>query len=82
MLGTGKDSVFACTSSNKCGVGDILERERTELSVAWVQSKVKPKGRGPTLEETRPDHATRSSLAIARLPLGHDRTKRGRDYLV
>ena len=29
--------VFARVSSNKYGVGDILERERLELSVGWVQ---------------------------------------------
>ena len=33
-------------------------------------------GRGPTLEETRPDHAIRSSVAIAKLPLGRDIRKK------
>ena len=32
----------------------------------------KPKDRGPTLEETRPGHAVRSSVAITKLPLGRD----------
>ena len=31
---------------------------------------------GPTLEETRPDHAIRSSVAITKLPLGHDILKK------
>ena len=55
--------LFACVSSNKYGVGDIFERERLELSVGRVQ-KAKLKGRGPTLEEMRPDHAIRSSVAL------------------
>ena len=58
--------LFARVSSNKYGVWDILERERLELSVGWVQYKAKPKRRGPTLEETRPDHAIRSSIAITK----------------
>ena len=32
----------------------------------------KAKGRGPTSEETRQDHAIRSSVAITKLPLGRD----------
>ena len=64
--------LFGRVSSNKYGVGDILERECLELSVGRVQQKAKPKGRGPTLEETRPDHTNRSSVAITKLPLGHD----------
>ena len=47
--------LFARVSSNKYNVGDILERERLELIVGQVQQKAKTKGRGPTLEETRPD---------------------------
>ena len=39
-------------------------------SVCSVEQKAKPKGYGPTLEETRPDHAIRSSVAITKLPLG------------
>ena len=34
--------------------------------------EAKPKGPGPTLEETRPDHAIRSSVAITKLPLCRD----------
>ena len=34
--------------------------------------KQKPNDRGPMLEETRPDYAIRSSLAITKLPLCHD----------
>ena len=34
--------------------------------------KTKPKGRGPMLEKTRPDHAIRSSVAITKLLLGRD----------
>ena len=41
-----------------------------------VQKKAKPKGLGPTLEETRPDHAIRSSIAITKLPLGRDILKK------
>ena len=29
--------LFACVSSNKYGIGDILEQERLELSVGRVQ---------------------------------------------
>ena len=34
------------------------------------------KGRGPTLEETRLDHAIRSSVAITKLLLGRDIQKK------
>ena len=71
MLGTGKDCVFARVRSNKYGVGDILEREHLEFSVGRVQYNAKLKGHGPTLEETRPDHVIRSSVAITKLPLDH-----------
>ena len=64
--------LFARDSSNKYGVGDILKREHLELSVGRVLEKAKPKGLGPTLEETRPDHAIRSSVGITKLPLGCD----------
>ena len=64
--------LFARVSSNKYGVGDILERERLELSVG----QTKPKGRGPISEETRLDHAIRSSVAITKLPLGRDVVKK------
>ena len=66
--------LFARVSSNKYGDGDILERERLEHSVGRVQYKAKPKGREPTLEETRPDHAIRSSVAL--LSLGRDIQRR------
>ena len=39
-------------------------------SICSVEYKAKLKGHGPTLEETRPDHATRSSVAVIKLPLG------------
>ena len=68
--------IFARTSSNKYGVGDILERERPELSVGRVQQQAKPKGRGPTLEERRPDRAISSSVAITKLPLSRDIRKK------
>ena len=61
--------LFARVSNNKYGVGDIFERERLELSVSRVQQKAKLKGRGPMLEEMRPDHAIRNSIAITKLPL-------------
>ena len=67
--------LFALVSSNKHGVGDILERERLELSVSRVKYKAKPKGGGTTLEETRLDHAIRSSVAITKLPLCHPEEK-------
>ena len=41
-----------------------------------MEYKAKPKGHGPTLEETRPDHAIRSSVAITKLPLGRDIRKK------
>ena len=63
-------------SSNKSGIGDILERERLELSVGRVQYKAKPKGRGLTLDKTRLDHAIRSSVALTKLPLGQDNMKK------
>ena len=44
----------------------IYSRERMELS----------KCRGPTLEETWPDHAIRRSVAITKLPLGRDIRKK------
>ena len=65
--------LIARVSSNKYGVGDILERESLELSVGRVQYQAKPKA---TLEETRPDHAIRSSVAITKLPLGRDIRKK------
>ena len=34
---------------------------------------------GPTLEETRPDHAMRNSLAITKLPLGRDTRKKKKE---
>ena len=68
----GKDCVICRVSSNKNGIGGILERERLECSVCRIQYKAKPKGRGPTLEEARPDHAIRSTIAITKLPLGRD----------
>ena len=68
--------LFARVSSNKYGVGDILERECLEPSVGWVKQQAKPKGRGPTLEETRPDHAISSSVAITKLPLRRDIRKK------
>ena len=39
-------------------------------SVCSVEYKAKSKGHGPTLEETRPNHTIRSSVAITKLPLG------------
>ena len=35
-------------------------------SICSVEYKAKPKGRGRTLEETRPDHAIRISVAITK----------------
>ena len=68
--------LIARVSRNIYGIGDILERERLELSVGRVQYTAKPKGREPTSEETRPDHAIRSSVAITKLPLCRDILKK------
>ena len=68
--------LFARVSSNKYGVGDILGRERLELSVGQVQQTAKTKGHGPTLEETWSDHAIKSSIAITKLLLGCDIRKK------
>ena len=64
--------LFAHVSSNKYGVGDILNES------VWRSQLVgyKMKGYGPTLEEKRPDHDIRSSVAITKLPLGHDILKK------
>ena len=69
--------LLARVSSNKYGVGNILEGSIWSTpSVCSVELKAKPKGHGPTLEETRPDHAIRSSVAITKLPLGRDIRKK------
>ena len=62
--------LIARVSSNKNGVGDVLEGLLRPF-VVWSKKK-KRKGHGPTLVETRPDHAIRSSVAITKLPLGRD----------
>ena len=41
-----------------------------------MQQNAKPKGLEPMLEEMRPDHAIRSSIAITKLPLGRDIQKK------
>ena len=38
--------------------------------------KSNAKDRGPALQEMRPDHAIRSSIAITKLPLGRDILKK------
>ena len=46
---------------------------RESGALRWSGPKqAKRKGRGPTLEEMRTDHAIRSSVAITKLPLGRD----------
>ena len=52
------------------------ERVRLEVSVGRIQYKAKPKGRGPMLEETQPDHAIRSSVSITKLQLGHPKEEK------
>ena len=55
-----------------------------------MELKAKLKGHGPMLEETRPDHAIRSSVAITKLPLGRairkkkkkNNTKEKCDFLI
>ena len=39
-------------------------------ALRWSGTIKKPKGHGPTLEGTRPDHAIRGLVAITKLPLG------------
>ena len=43
----------------------LNEGVRSSPSVG-CNKKAKPNGHGPTLEETRPDHAIRSSVAITK----------------
>ena len=63
-------------TSNKYDVGDTLEGECLELSIGQVQQKAKPMGRRPVLEETWPNHAIGSSVAINQLLLGCDIRKK------
>ena len=72
MLGTGKDYVFAHVSSNKYGVRDILEIWSSPL-VRY--NKKQNEGSWTTLEETRPDHAIRSAVAVTKLPLKEEEKK-------
>ena len=46
------------------------------LVLVGYNKKQKPKGHGSTLEETQPDHAISSSVAITKLPLGRDIQKK------
>ena len=50
---------------------------RASGALSWSGTiKSKPKGRGPTLEETLQDHAIRSSATITKLPQGRDILKK------
>ena len=51
---------------------EIYLNESVWSSLLVGYKKAKLKGHGPTLEETWPDHAIRSSIAIFKLPLGCD----------
>ena len=82
--------LIAHVSNNKYGIGEVLERERLQFTVCWVQRIAKLKGRGPTIAEVWPNHVIRSSVAITKLPLGHDiltekknnnKKKQKRDFL-
>ena len=43
---------------------------KTSGALRWSGTiRSKTEGHGPKLEETRPDHAIRSSVAITKLPL-------------
>ena len=66
-VGLVKIVLFARVSSNKYGVGDILEREASG-ALRW-SGTIKSKTEG-SWEETWPDHAIRRSVAITILPLG------------
>ena len=57
-------------------LGIYLNESIWSSPLVGYNKKQKPKGRGPTLEETRPDHAIRSSVAITKLPLGRDILKK------
>ena len=66
--------LFVRVSSNKYGVGDILERE--SWSSPLVGYNKKQIQRVVDLRWMRPDHAIRSSVAITKLPLGRDILKK------
>ena len=51
-------------------------KDRAFARVSSVGDNVSVGVGTPTLEETRPDHAIRSSVAITKLPLGHDILKK------
>ena len=53
----------------------IYLNERDALRLSGT-IKGKTEGRGPTLEEMRPDHAIKSSVAITKLPLDWDILKK------
>ena len=87
MLGTGEVCVINLCEQQRHGVGDILEQEFSAPNpwshflshrpgVFLWSGTIKSKGRGPTLEEIRLDHAIRSSVAITKLPQGCDILKK------
>ena len=48
--------------------GIYLNESVWSFPLVGYYKKQKPKDSGPTLEETRSDHAIRSSVAITKLP--------------
>ena len=56
-LGTGRDRVISRVSSNNTASGIYLNDSVWSFLLVGYK-KVKPKGREPTLEETRPDHVS------------------------
>ena len=64
--------LFARESSIKYGIGDILEHEASGAPLVGYNKKQNQRVVDPTLEETWPDHAIRSSVAITKLSLGRD----------
>ena len=62
-------------SSNENGVGAYMNESVWSSSLVGTIKRKKEES-GPTLEETRPDHAIRNSVAITKLPLGHDMLKK------
>ena len=56
--------------------GIYLNESVRSSPLLGCNKKAKPNGHGPTLEETRPDYAIRSSVAITKLPLGRDIPKK------
>ena len=62
---------FECNNSELQGDESVWS-----FPLIRYNKKAKPKGRGPTLEETQLDHAIRTSIAITKLQLGRNMRKK------